>query len=185
MENLDFCIEALRGAMMLSKQALQVEIAVCFVVYHQFDGDTSAATMKALRGIYASAGRVDCLTADSPSYQTVNRRMRRCGDFYATIGHKTIKRILKDKSGDEAIKVIIQYIEPFEISSMDDVAAHAGRPRQPAELKPSPHDRRTTDAPGFVHVKTRHLDIPIPPDVPKAELLLLARRITELAEKMT
>lgn len=185
MENLDFCIKALRGAMMLSKQAIQIEIAVCFVVYYNHDGDTGIQAMKALRAIYADAGRVDCLTPGSRSYQTVNRRMRRCGDLYETVSHKKMKRVLKDKHGEQAIEVIKQFIEPYGIESMDDVAAHAGKPREPAEPKTVQRDRRASDAPGVVHVKTRHLDIPIPPDVPKSELLALAKKLTDLAQKMS
>lgn len=189
METTEFCIEALRGAMLLSKQAIQVEIAVCFIVFCEHGGDTGPTATKVLRGIYAEAGRADCLTPDSPSYKTVQRRMRRCGDFYDTIGHKRIKRMLNDKHGDEAITVIRQFIEPYEISSMDDVAAHAGKPRQASEERPPKKStadkaRRATDAPGTVHIKTKHMDIPVPPDVTKAELLQVAKKITAIAEKM-
>ena len=184
MENLDFCIEALRGAMQLSKQAIQTEIAVCFIVFHEHGGVINTETMKHLRGIYAEAGRIDCLTPDSRSYKTVSRRMNRCADFYETIKHSRIKRLLKDKHEGEAIDIIKQFLEPYDIDSMDDVAAHSGKPRKPTEPKQEPHDRRTTDAPGTVHVKTKHIDVPIPPGVPKSELLALAKKLMALAEKM-
>lgn len=184
MDNLDFCVTALRGAMMLSRQAIQIEIAVSFVVFHQHGGDTGIGPMKVLRQIYAEAGRVDCLTSNSRSYNTVNRRMRRCGDFYEVTGHSRVKKLLKDKHGKEAIEIVKQFIEPYEIESMDDLAAHGGNPRQPEATKPPKHDRRATDAPGTVHVKTKHIDLPVPPDVPKAELIALAQKLMRLAEKM-
>lgn len=184
MENLQVCIDALRGALQLSKQAIQVEIAVCFLVIFEHGGDTSAPTMKALRGVYHDAGRVDCLTPDSRSYKTVSRRMNRCADFYATVTHKKVRRSIKNKGGKAALDAIKALIEPFDIDSMDDVAAHSGEPRKQPEPRIVPHDRRSTDSPGVVHIKTRHIDIPIPPDIPKSELLALVKKLQALVEKM-
>lgn len=184
MEKLQFCIDALRGALQLSKQAIQTEVAVCFIVFYEHGGIINSDTMKALRGVYHEAGRVDCLTPDSRQYKTVSRRMNRCADLYETVKHSKIKRALKDKFGKEAIEIIKQFLAPYEIESMDDVAAHAGKPRQPAEPKEIPHDRRTTDAPGTVHVKTKHIDLPIPPDVPRSEVEALVKKLQALLDKM-
>jgi len=184
MDNLEFCVDALQGAMMLGKQAIQIEIAVCFVVFLQHDGDTGIKATKELRQVYHEAGRADCLTSDSPSYKTVNRRMGRCADLYEALGHRKIKKAVSGLSGKELIEALKKFIKPLDIGSMDDVAAHAGKPRPPAEPKQVAQDRRATDAPGVIHVKTRHIDLPVPPDVPKTELIALAKKLMRLAEKM-
>jgi len=178
------CVKALSGAMLLTKQAIQIEIAVAFIVFNEF-GETSLLAKKALRNVYATAGDLDCLTAESPSYQTVTRRLNRCAAFYDATGSKKVKRILKDKFDAEAIEVVKQYLEPYDIKSMDDLKRLTGEPRQPAEPKPEePHDRRASDAPGVVHVKTKHIDLTVPPEAPKSELIALAKKLMAMAEKM-
>lgn len=183
------CIKALSSAFALSKQAIQIEIAVAFVVFHQF-GSTDLEAKKALRNVYASAGRADCLTPDSPSYQTVTRRINRCAAFCDAVGVKKVRRILKDVGDDDAIEAVKKFIEPYGIETMDDVAARAGKPvirTKPEDTEPeqddTPHARRATDAPGVIHVKTKHIDLPIPPDAPATELVTLANKLLALAKK--
>lgn len=181
------CVKALTGAFALSKKAIQVEIAVAFVVFHQF-GETSIDAKRALRQVYADAGRRDCMTAGSPAYQTVVRRINRCAGLFDTFGMKRIARTLKDKHGAEAVRILVQLIEPLDIETMDDVAAHSGTPRKRASEEEQ--GRAQADQSGaeeeveVVHVKTRHIDVRIPPDTPARELRLLAKKLTELAAQM-
>lgn len=184
MKSLNICIEALRGSLQLSRQAIQTEVAVCFVVFYEHDGVINQETMKALRSVYAQAGRVDCATPESRSYKTVSRRMNRCADLYETVKHSKMKRVLKDVPDKGMIAAIKEFLAPFEIESMDDVATHSGKPRKPTEKVEHEHDRRAADEPGTIHVKTKHIDVPIPPDTTKTEIMALAKKLLALAEKM-
>lgn len=181
------CVKALSGAFILSARALQVEIAVAFVVFHQA-GDTSAASKKLLRQVYADAGRRDCLLPESPAYQTVMRRIGRCADLLEALGWRRVRKVLRDQHGAAAIQAVVDFIAPLGIESMDDVAAHAGRPRKAAPLEPAqapaaPQRRRETDSPDVTHVKTRHIDVAVPPDAPASELVALANKLLALARR--
>lgn len=168
MDTITYCIEALNGAMQLSAKAIQVEIAVSILVFHE-QGGANIDSKKVLRQVYASAGRLDCLTVGTGSYKTVSRRMGRCGDFYDTLDQKALKRMLKDKQGREAIEVIKQFIAVYEIDNMDDLAAHAARPRTP---RPAPiENRRKTDFDAtVVHIQTEHVHVDVSPEVTKQEI---------------
>jgi hypothetical protein len=185
--DLSFCTKALTTALAMSKQSIQVEVAVAFVTFYELGG-TELSMKRDLRQIYHDAGRVDCLTADSRSYQTVTRRINRCAALYQKIGSKRLARVLKGKEKQELIDAVIEFLAPLEIESMDDVAAHAGMTRKRAEdeatHEPDKHDRRATDAPGTTHVKTKHIDVAVPPDTPANELIALANKLLALAQKI-
>lgn len=185
------CIKALSGAFLLSRQALQIELAVAFLVFAEF-GHTELDAKKALRRVYADAGRADCLTADSPSYQTVTRRINRCAAFFDVVGVKKVKKALKGAGGDVSVQLMVEHLKPYKIATMDDLAALAGNPREPAAPKNSqeppkepPRDRRASDDPNVTHVKTKHLDLAIPPDAPAKELVSLANKLLALAKRIS
>lgn len=193
-QNLDFCIDALRGAMALRGQALQTELAVGLYTYHVC-GSNDLQAKKVLRSIYASAGEADCLTPGSDSYQTVNRRMDYIAALYEKIKPRIIKKWIAGKSNQEAIDGIIVGLQPFEFRAMDHVRVFAKKPAQqrsesPVAEKNEPvtdHPmRRASDqpeAPGTRHVRTDHIDVAIPPDATRDELMRLAMEILELAKQ--
>lgn len=171
MDTMGHCIEALRNSMSLTEQAIQIEIAVSFVVFNE-KGGTTLDVKKILREIYASAGRVDCLTSDSPSYKTVNRRMGRCADFYDILGHKEITKVLKGKKGKDSILAIVEFLKPHNISNMDDLAAKANKGRKTHE-----------SVPGEVHVRSDHIKLDISADTTVAELSDLIKRIKAIIKE--
>lgn len=168
MDTITHCIEALNVAMQQSAQAIQVEIAVSILVFYEHGG-VSIESKRVLRQVYASAGRLDCMTVGTGSYKTVSRRMGRSGDFYDTVDPKALKRMLKDKTGREAIEVIKQFIAVYEIENMDDLAAHGARPRTP---RPAPiENRRKTDFDAtLVHLVTDHVHVDVAPEVTRQEV---------------
>lgn len=168
MDTITYCIEALNGAMLQSARAIQIEIAVSILVFHE-QGGVSIDSKKVLRQVYASAGRLDCLTVGTGSYKTVSRRMGRCGDFYNVIDPKALRRMLKDKDGREAIEVIKQFIAPYEIDNMDDLAAHSARPRTPRQA-PIENRRKTDFDATLVHIETEHVHVDVSPDVTRKEV---------------
>ena len=182
MDTITHCIEALNGAMQLSAQAIQVEIAVSILVFYE-SGGVSKESKRVLRQVYAGAGRLDCLTVGTGSYKTVSRRMGRSGDFYDTLDPKMLKRMLKDKQGAEAIEVIKQFIAVYQIENMDDLAAHGTRPRTP---RPAPvENRRKTDFDAtIVHLVTEHVHVDISPEVTREEvqeaIVALSKLLAEL-----
>lgn len=177
------CVKALGGALALSKKALQTEIAVAFVVFHGL-GSTSAASKKALRQVYADAGRRDCMTPDSPGYQTVIRRINRCAALFEHVGWRKIKRMLKDLTPAGALSMVIDFLEPLDLQTMDDVAAYAGRPRKDTEPTGEPVEEQADEEVEVIHVRTRHIDVVIPAGTPARELLALANKLIAMAEKM-
>ena len=182
MDTISHCIEALQGAMMLTAQAIQVEIAVSFIVFYE-QGDTDIQAKKVLRQVYASAGRVDCLTSGTGSYGTVTRRMGRCAAFYDTLGKRKLKTVVNGKQGKAAIDAVIAFIKPYEIETMDDLAAHAARPRVP---KPAPvESSRATDfVETVIHIETEHVHIDVTPEATKEELLAAIKALRDRIKEL-
>jgi hypothetical protein len=186
MKDLNFCIEAMRGTLLLSRQALQVELSVSLITYH-VHGGASLAAKKVLRGIYASAGQVDCLTSDSRSYQTVNRRMDRCAKLYEHLGPRKIAKIIGDFEGKAALAAVAGLLAPLGLDSMDNVLDFVGEPRNrvtvatPLDIVPA---RRVSDTPGSLYFDTPHVHVVVPPEVSPDELLELARKLQHLANTM-
>lgn len=168
MDTISHCIEALSGAMMLTAQAIQVEIAVSFVIFYEQAG-TNIAAKRVLRQVYASAGRVDCLTSGTGSYMTVTRRMGRSAAFYDSVGARKVKPVINGKRGKAAIEAVIAFLKPYGIETMDDLAARAGRQRKPS-----------AEAPGTVHIKTDHCRLDLAPDATIDELHELRDKLDEL-----
>lgn len=188
--DLSFCIDALRGSMMLRGQALQIELAVGLYAF-QAIGATDINAKKTLRGIYASAGEADCIEPGSDSYQTVSRRIGYIAGLHDNLRPKVIKKWIAGKSGQDSIDAIIEQLKPYGFTAMDNVrifiTSALSKPVTIAtdaeQAAPEPQHRRATDAPGTVHVKTEHIDLPIPPDATKDELMDLAMQIMALAKK--
>lgn len=185
--NLEFCVEAMRGSMMLRGQALQTELAVSFIVFDAC-GAADIGAKKILRAVYASAGRVECLTSGSPSYQTINRHMDRSARLYEKVKARSVTKWIKGRSGPEAIDAIIAALEPLHLMSMDDVAEYAtGKPRVSARTKYTPenHPKRRSDDSGFAFVvETEHIHVGIPADATPDEVVDAANRLMELAKEM-
>lgn len=186
-QEMDFkhCIRALSNALSLSAKALQTEIAVAFVVFHDI-GSTAASAKKALRQIYSDAGQRDCLTPESPAYQTVIRRINRITALFEIIGWRKVKRALKGLDGEAAIAAAVALVEPLDLRSMDDVAAYAGRPRKPEEeqIGEEAEEGTESDEVEVIHVRTRHIDVSIPPGTPARELVNLANKLLAMAKEM-
>jgi hypothetical protein len=191
--NLDFCVDAMRGALLLSRQALQVELAVGIVVYNAY-GSVSLAAKKELRAIYAAAGQADCLTPDSRSYQTVNRRMDRCGKLFDHIGPNKISKVLSKLDDGAIIDTLVAFLAKFGIDSMDNVLDIIGEPR-----RREPHDpsivnislppvegeqplRRQSDRPGAIHIETEHIKLDAAPELTEAEVMGLIRQLLDLVK---
>lgn len=182
MDTITYCIEALNGSMQQSAQAIQVEIAVSILVFYE-NGGVSIESKRMLRQVYASAGRLDCLTPHTGSYKTVSRRMGRSGNFYETLDPKMLRRMLKDKQGREAIEIIKQFIAAYEIENMDDLAAHGARPRTP---RPAPvENRRKTDFDAtIVHLVTEHVHVDISPEVTRQEVQEAIKALRKLLAEL-
>lgn len=181
MDTISHCIEALSGAMMLTAQAIQVEIAVSFVIFHEHGG-TDIQAKKVLRQVYASAGRVDCLTSGTGSYKTVTRRMGRCAAFYDSLGKKGAP--INGRRGKAAIDAVIAFLQPYAIETMDDLAARAGTTRAP-KTPPTEQRRRASDiAEPIVRIASEHVHIDVAPEATKAELQEAIRVLRELLKSL-
>lgn len=171
MENLNSCINAMQRALMSSKDALQIELAVSLFVFSSL-GSADIHAKKTLRGVYASAGRFDCLYPDSPSYKSVSRYMSCSAWLFESMTKSKIKRVTKDKPDNEAIEAIIALLAPLQLQSWDDVAKHAtGKPRA-----------TQAKIPGTVHLKTAHYKLDLTPDVTVDELIELRQKLDEIIE---
>ncbi len=169
MENLDSCINAMQRSLMQSKDALQVELSVSLFVFASL-GAADLQAKKVLRGVYASAGRFDCLYPDSPSYSSVSRYMERSAMLFAHVGRAKLRRATKDKRDAEAIDAIMHLIAPLELMSWDDVM------RKSTGKGPT----RRASVPGSVHIKTDHCRLDLTPDATLDELVTLREKLDEL-----
>ncbi len=193
--NLDFCIDALRGAVLSARQALQVEIAVGVVVYNAY-GSVSQAAKKELRAVYATAGEIDCLSINSKRYQTVNRRMERIGKLYNHIGPKKLSKVISRLPEEKIIDTLVDFLAKFNICSMDDLLEVIGEPRHrepsadivtlglplPVEGAGTP-SRRVADRPDTIHIETDHIKVDATPDMTEAEVMDLIRQLLDLVKK--
>jgi hypothetical protein len=169
MENLDSCINAMQRSLMQSRDALQIELSVSLFVFTSL-GAADLQAKKVLRGVYASAGRVDCLTPDSPSYSSVGRYMERSAMLYEFIGKAKLRRAAKGRADADAIDAIAVLIAPLELTSWDDVM------RKTTGKEP----QKRAQAPGSIRIKTEHCRLDLAPEATLDELVTLRAKLDEL-----
>ncbi len=192
--NIEFCISSMNTSLMNSAAALQVEIAVSLLVYSNL-GSAGINEKKVLRDVYASAGRFDCLKPDSPSYQTISRRMQRSAAVFDKIGAKKIGKLVNGKSDQEALDSLIIGIKHFELMSWDDVQQFvtgvdkksARMPKHEIEGLPEPENRveykrRATDKEGAIHIETSHIKLDILQEATAKEIMELVQKLIQVAE---
>lgn len=182
------CIKALTGAFTLSWRALQAELSVSLYVFHLVGG-TSLEAKRQLRQVYADAGR-PCLNHEDPAYQTVMRRIARSAALFDKLGARRVAKAIRAASGAAALQALTDMLAPLALRTMDDVAAYVAPAPGPAadaaptREAPEPARRRESDAPDVTHVKTRHIDVAVPPGTPARELVALANKLLALARQL-
>lgn len=184
----DIYLACLSNAVLHRRTAIQLELAVGLCVAHDMAEDPAHGRV-ALVQVYAAAG-YDCLTPDGRDYKTINRRVNNAFLLFDKIGNAAIKRAVRGTAGHRRVEAVQALLAPLQLYTMDDVLAYCGRPRT-APSKPTAvvaHERgatparRAVDKPDVVHVKTEHLDVPIPPDVTRAEVMQLVAELLKLAD---
>jgi hypothetical protein len=181
------CVKALSSAFALSARALQSELAVSLYVFHVVGGPTLDAKRE-LRQVYSDAGR-PCLSHEDPAYQTVMRRISRSAALFTKIGGRKIGKAVNAAGPGDVITALVELLAPLGLRTMDEVAAYAEPPAAPVSDAPpvapiAPPRRRDIDAPDVKHVKTRHIDVAVPPGTPARELVTLANKLLALAKQM-
>lgn len=182
------CVKALSGAFVLSRRALQSELAVSLYVYHTLGG-TSLDARRGLRQVYADAGR-PCLNHEDEAYQTVQRRIARSAALYQKLGTRRVAKAVGRLVPAAAIRALVDMLEPLALFTMDQVGAYAGHfaaPEQRQQLAPVGVSLAGTPEPDdveVVHVRTKHLDVAIPPSVDARELMRLANKLIQMAQEM-
>lgn len=185
------CVKALSGAFALSSKALQAELAVSLFVFHTVGGATLDARRE-LRAVYSDAGR-PCLNHEDPAYQTVMRRIGRSAALFEKIGARRVGKTVGNLAPAAAIAALVDFLAPLRLSTMDavgdyvGVAAPSAAPPAPAPVpaaKGKAPRRRAADNPDVHHVKTRHIDVAVPPGTPARELVALANKLLALAGAM-
>lgn len=185
------CVKALSGAFALSSKALQAELAVSLFVFHTVGGATLDARRE-LRAVYSDAGR-PCLNHEDPAYQTVMRRIGRSAALFEKIGARRVGKTVGNLAPAAAIAALVDFLAPLRLSTMDAVGDYVGAaPPTAAPPAPAPAPvakgkaprRRAADNPDVQHVKTRHIDVAVPPGTPARELVALANKLLALAGTM-
>lgn len=174
-KEIDFsgAIDSMRDSIVLGRSAMQSEVAVSLYVFYSLEA-TDIAAMKVLRGVYASAGQVDCLSSDSPLYYTINRHMRASAKYFESLGAARLKEIMKSKKDAPAIKSITDFLAMEGIENFGDLEKKSGKPRE-----------KRTGTKNFVKLNTAHIKIAIPPEASAKELRELAQQLLNLAEERT
>lgn len=181
------CVKALSSAFALSSKALQTELAVALLVFHSLGGP-SASAKRDLRQIYADAGR-PCLNHENAAYQTVMRRIGRCAALFSKIGARKVAKAVGAAAGSTAIAALVELVAPLQLRTMDEVGEYVGQVQRSraATTKAAgqeEHNRRAMDDPDVTHVKTRHIDVAVPPGTPAKELVTLANKLLKMAEAL-
>ncbi len=169
---LDFCSDMLHRSMMLGKQALQIELAVGLFVFHAHTV-ADIASKKVLRGLYASAGRVDCLKSDSPHYHAIAKRIGVIAALFDKLKPRTISKWIDGFEGVNAVEGIMAELKPLELMSLDDVIEfYSGVSRKARDKAKSEaandssmnvleFRRRTADQGDAIHIEQRHIHVDI------------------------
>jgi len=185
------CVKALSGAFALSSKALQSELAVSLFVFHTLGG-ASLDARRELRGVYSDAGR-PCLNHEDPAYQTVMRRIGRSAALFDKIGARRVGKTVGSLAPAGAIAALAEFLAPLRLDTMDAVgvyvgAAPSGPPAPTPATAPTGSSRaprrRAADNPDVQHVKTRHIDVAVPPGTPARELVVLANKLLKMAQEM-
>lgn len=181
------CVKALSGAFALSSKALQSELAVALFVFHTMGGATLDAKRE-LRAVYADAGR-PCLNHEDPAYQTVVRRVNRSAALYDKLGARRVAKAVDELAPAAAIRALVGLLAPLGLDTMDAVGVFVGHvTREPRAAQAPDGALEALPEAGeevtVVHVRTRHIDVTIPPGTPARELVNLANKLLKMAKEM-
>lgn len=181
----DVYLACISNAVLHRRAALQLEIAVGLCVAHDAMEDTALGRVM-LTNVYASAG-YHCISSDGADYKTINRRVNAAFLLFAKIGDAAVARAVRGNVGHRRIEAVQAMIEPLRLNSIDDVLAFCGRPR-PSQTRaiapPGPAAtlaRRAIDKPGVVHIKTAHVDLPLPPETTRVEIMEIVAELLKIA----
>jgi hypothetical protein len=184
----DVYLACLSNAVLHRRTAIQLELAVGLCVAHDLVDDPALGRVTLVQ-VYAAAG-YDCLKPDGRDYKTINRRVNNAFLLFDKIGADGVKKAIGRAAGHRRVEAVQALLDPLQLFTMDDVLAYCGRPRA-SQSKPTTvaeHQRgaaparRAVDQPDVVHVKTEHMDVPIPPDVTRAEVMQLVAELIKLAD---
>lgn len=185
----DVYLACLSNAVLHRRTAIQLELAVGLCIAHDLVDDPAQGRVT-LAQVYASAG-YDCLKPDGRDYKTINRRTNTAFLLFDKLGATAIARAVRGTSGHRRVEAVQGMLEPLQLYTMDDVMAFCGRPRASQARPPvqvEAHERgaaparRAIDQPGVVHIRTEHVDVPIPPDVTRVEIMQLVAELIKLAD---
>ncbi len=201
-DKLDFCVELLHGGMDLGKRALQIELAVGLYVFFTC-GSADINAKKVLRGIYASAGQVDCIKPGSPSYTRVANRMTAIAGLYDKLRRRRITDWIGDHHGAAATTAIIEGLKSYEFMVLDDVTEFwTGKTRKQRKAarvaadqdrglaaNDSHHSnvidfhRRVADDPKAIHIEQPHIRVDIDRKATAQEIQTIIMELTGLLAK--
>jgi hypothetical protein len=187
----DVYLACLSNAVLHRRAALQLELSVGLCIALDSVDDLALGRVT-LTNVYAAAG-YDCLKPDGADYKTINRRVNTAFLLFEKLTAEVVKQAARGTSGHRRVEAVQSMLEPLKLYAMDDVLAYCGRPRASQAKRtevaahvrggsPTPPPmRRAFDAPDVVHVRTEHLDVPIPPSATRAELMQLVAELLKLA----
>lgn len=201
------CVDAIAGAMLSRRSALQAELAVGLIVF-AIEGEANRQAKQTLNAIYGSAG-YQCMSATGIDYKTINRHINVTAALFDLIGAQVISEWLADKAELQAVSAIIAQLEPLQFYTLNDVRAFCGKPegdqtRQEGRKDAAPkadagegketqpagytqaagaYNRRAEDRQDVIRIDTRTLHIAIPHNAKPAELIEVAMRILALARE--
>ena len=174
--SLEICIKTLSQAASTRWRAVQLEMAVG-VLYFAVEKSTNKQTRKAMMEVYASAG-YECLSHTDRDYKSIWGRVQASAKLYRKLTHRVVMDWAGEQVSSQMIDSVAVEIAKLNLCTITDVLDYCSGERAPrAKRQP------VTEAPGTVHVKTAHLNIPIPPDIGYDELMEAAAALIELAKK--
>jgi len=176
--NLKAFTTALSNAALSRKTALQYEVAVTFAV-HLDSKQAKRVSRAVMCEIFAEVGYKSSQPGDL-DWKSVNRRITAAFALFEFLGPEEVEKWVEGKSRMEIINAIVAKLEPLKIKSTNEILEICGKVGKQARRergeRPEPEGTR--------HVKTRNLDIVIPPTATRADLIEASLSLMRMAEQM-
>lgn len=131
---------AIAGAALSRRAALQMEVAVSLVHFTQENGGTDTTGKSNLKAVYHGAGYL-CLAKADRDYKTVNRRLNAMAKLFDKIGSSVVHGWIEGLTDTQKLlDKVQQEMVPFGFDVMDDILSYVDvntsrtsrAPRQPS-----------------------------------------------------
>ncbi len=204
--SIETCVNALHESAITRRDSFQKEVAVALSIF-AVTGAANHAAKTSVKEAYAAAG-YDCIHYADQDYKSVNRYINNAAALFRKIGPDTVIGWIAGKNESAIFTAVIEALRPLELCTQRDIERlcnplyFAAKQAAPVvvPIKPLPdilrgpldpqyvrealNNRRASDAPSVRKITTDHLELAVPPETPRDELIAMATRLLALSDQM-